>query len=481
MSTATITRTDSTERSGSHDTGVLLPYQRSWVQEDADVAWCAKSRQIGISWATAAWAVREAARHGHAGHSVYYLSYRHDVGKQFIDDVTAWADAYRAVVEREDEIIRDPDGDYQVYRVVFASGHEIVALPGRPRALRSRRGHVVIDEAAHLDDLPAVMEAAFAMIIWGHKIRIVSTHLGEGDFYQALQEAPSRGWAVHTIPFRQAVDDGMFRVVSRRTGREWTEQAEEAWEADVRQVYGERAAQELDCIPAETGAEAKVLPSKALYARIRKEAELPTDIRPQLGLDVSGDGRDRGSITVRYGHIITHVELLHGDTYSQAEIAHNLAMELNASVIAIDAGGPYGAAAAEWLRRTEYRTYEIRDILFGSPPAAPTIRFSAKTTQEQQFSRRNAQMAWGVRIRVVGDFADLIILESAPKNLSMPQYIQQMTQPVWHHDVAVRVVVDKGTPSPDAYDSTILAFSEDSRRGLKAPGYKGGGSSILML
>ena len=451
---------------------VLLPYQRRWVAEQAQVAICAKSRQIGISWCTAAWSVREAA---HArGHSVYYVSYRHDVGRQFIDDVIAWADGLRAVATRAETVVRDPDGDYLAYSVRFASGHEVVALPGRPRALRSRRGHVVIDEAAHLDDLPAMIDAALAMLIWGHSIRIVSTQLGEGSFYQALMEAPARGWAVHVTPFADAIRDGMFQVVARRSGKQWTQEAQDAWEADVRRQYGDRAAQELDCIPEESGADSRVLPARLIHQCVAAEAELPADDRPQVGFDVSGDGRDRGCLVAKTGTVVTHVELLHGDTIPQAKRAHEFCLEIGASLLNVDAGGP-GLAAAAWIRGLKDDghdvPYAMREVLFGAPPGGRKTRFSAGTTNGQQFARRNAQLGWAVRQHVVVDAPDLVILESAPKNLGMAQYLAQLSQPTWDRDSAQRVRVDKGEPSPDASDATVLAFAEESRRGLRVPGY----------
>lgn len=463
--------------------GVLLRFQRRWVTETAGVALCVKSRQIGISWATAAWAVREAARHGPGGHNVYYTTYRHDVGEQFIDDCVAWAEARRTVAVRADEVVEDPDGDYQVYRIKFASGYEIVALPGRPRTLRSRRGHIVIDEAAHLDKLPEVLEAALAMRIWGHCIRIISTQLGEGAFYAAQLEAPDRGWAVHQVTFADAIADGMYAVVATRQRKEWTQEGQDAWEAQVRRDYGDRAAQELDCIPADTGAEARVLPAKAVNdcIRRREDVEIDPHVRPQIGFDVSGDGHDDGVAVVRYGPVVTWIEVLQGDTIDQARRVHTLAMDLNASAVSVDAGGGYGTAAAAWLRGQEYVTYAIREVLFGDPPAGRQALYSGRTTNGQQFARRNAQMAWAVRHHLIGVNPDLVILADAARNLPMLRYVMQLAQPVWTRDTAMRIHVDKGEPSPDAYDATVLAFAEESRRGLRAAGVRRSGRRILTV
>lgn len=61
-------------------------------------------------------------------------------------------------------------------RFTFASGFEIVALSSKPRGLRGRQGYVIIDEAAFHDDLPEVLKAAMALLMWGGKVLVISTH-----------------------------------------------------------------------------------------------------------------------------------------------------------------------------------------------------------------------------------------------------------------------------------------------------------------
>ena len=172
---------------------------------------------------------------------------------------------------------------------------------------------------------------------------------------------------------------------------------------------------------------------------------------------------------MRRGPVVTHVELLHGDTFPQARRAHELALEIGASVVSVDAGG-VGATAAAWMRQQEHVPYELREVLFGQPPAGAKTRYGPRTTNGQQFARRNAQLGWGVRLHLVVDAPDLAITPDAPHNLTMGRYLGQLGQPTWDHDASMRVRVDKGTPSPDAYDGTVLAFAEESRRGLRVPG-----------
>ena len=50
------------------------------------------------------------------------------------------------------------------------------------------------------------------------------------------------------MSFRQALDEGLYRRICELTGDAWREDAEAAWEAQIRAEYGENAAEELDCI-----------------------------------------------------------------------------------------------------------------------------------------------------------------------------------------------------------------------------------------
>ena len=222
----------------------------------------------------------------------------------------------------------------------------------------------------------------------------------------------------------------------------------------------------------DTGGLNRVLPIGLLMRRVAATAPpSSSDERPQVGFDVSGDGRDRGCIVARQGPVVKHIEMLHGDTIPQAKRVHAFCMDVGASVLSVDAGG-VGAVAASWIRNQEYVPYQLREVLFGSAPAGAKTKYSARSTNAQQFSRRNAQMAWGVRHHVVGDHADLVILHDAPQNIGMEAYLSQLAQLVWDYDASMRVRIDKGTPSPDAADATLLAFAEESRRGLRAPGFR---------
>ena len=238
----------------------LLPYQARWIRDDAPLKIVEKSRRIGLSWAEAYAAVKHAAD---GKGNVYYQAYDKEMTRGFIDDCAEWAEVMEAGASAVGESVIDL-GDkqaVQTFRIAFRSGREIQSMTSAPRAFRSkgRPGDVgIIDEAAFVDDLDEVLKAALAFLTWGGRIRVISTHNGEASPFNILLRDIREGrqpGSVHRITFRDAIEQGLCQRIFEVSGREWTPDVEAGWEAGIRQSYGHRGGEELDCIPsAGTGA-----------------------------------------------------------------------------------------------------------------------------------------------------------------------------------------------------------------------------------
>lgn len=235
----------------------LLKYQQDWIADDSPLKIAEKSRRVGLTWAEAADNVLIASAEG--GSNVFYISATQDMAIEYIEACGMWARHFdMAASEIEEGIFIDDDGrEIKTYKIDFPkSGKRIVALSSRPANLRGKQGVVVIDEAAFAPDLDGLLKAAMAMLMWGDKVRIISTHNGDDNpFNELINEvrAGKRGGTVHRIPFGQAVEDGLFRRVCLRKGVEWTQETEEKWVAGVRKYYGDDSAEELDVVPAQGG------------------------------------------------------------------------------------------------------------------------------------------------------------------------------------------------------------------------------------
>lgn len=260
----------------------LLPYQGRWVDERADVSVWEKSRRIGASWCDASDSVLFSASEG--GQDSMYIGYSEDMTREYIDDCAMWSKAFNMAASAiEQTIFDDTDASgetrqIKAFRIDFSNGCKILALSSRPRSIRGKQGKVTIDEAAFHDDLAGLLKAALAMLIWGGRVRIISSHNGEANLFNELVlqiRAGKLPYALHRTTFEDALRDGLYKRVCLKQGKAWTSEGEAQWRADLFARYRENADEELLCIPsAGTGIwlprsliEARMVPGKVIRYR----------------------------------------------------------------------------------------------------------------------------------------------------------------------------------------------------------------------
>ena len=232
--------------------------------------------------------------------------------------------------------------------------------------------------------------------------------------------------------------------------------------------------------PDDEGGVRKVLP----YAMIEKCVDAHTKLklegagRIDVGLDVADTGADRNALVARHGPLITQAEAWSSQVLGQtARRADRFCREHGARRLYYDVGG-VGAGIRSYLNEMEDRPYGAHPVNFGSAVEGPDRLYSHKVTNKDFFSRRNAQLAWALRLRAQqtarlldGEDVDpercLFIDPHIPR---LEAYLAQLSQPQWEENLSGRIVIDKtpeDAPSPDLYDATALAFAWDSRSGLR--------------
>ncbi len=240
---------------------VLLGYQKNLMANTAihRVVLCSKSRRIGMTWGAGSDAVLHAATEkASGGMDVFYIGYNLEMAREFISVCAMWAknfshiasDVEEWVFEEEDE--KGEKNAIKAFRITFDSGYEIIALSSKPRSLRGRQGYIIIDEAAFHDDLEELLKAAMAMLIWGGKVLVISTHDGvDNPFNQLIQDAHAgrNKYKVVEVDFDQALQDGLYERICLVTGKEYSKEAEDQWRQEIVDFYGEGADEELFCVP----------------------------------------------------------------------------------------------------------------------------------------------------------------------------------------------------------------------------------------
>ncbi len=247
--------------------GVLMAQQTNWLrmQADLDIAVCEKGRRTGITFAQALDDTITAATAKEAGgDNIWYMADTREKGLEYIGYVGKFAPiiARGQATRIEQHIFLDQleDGtsrQIQAFRVRFASGFRITALSSRPENIHGLQGLVNLDEAALHKNVAKVLESATALLIWGGRIRIWSTHRGKKNaFNQLVQDVRAGRYGkragVIRITFDDAVANGLYERVCAMRGVPVTAEGKKAWYTGIRAAYGPRKAamrEELDVIP----------------------------------------------------------------------------------------------------------------------------------------------------------------------------------------------------------------------------------------
>lgn len=248
--------------------GILMAHQVEWLSISAQIKLCEKGRRTGITFSEALDSVITAAsRKSAGGMDVFYIGDTKEKGLEFIGYCAKFsrviAEAQSSGVSDIEEFLFDDQDEHgntrqiNAYRIRFASGFKIVALSSNPANLRGLQGKVIIDEAAFHRDVSAVLDAATALLIWGGRIVIISTHNGKGNaFNQMVTDIRDGRYGddakVYRATFDDAVANGLYERVCLMRGETPTPEGKEAWYKKIRNGYGPRKAQmreELDAIP----------------------------------------------------------------------------------------------------------------------------------------------------------------------------------------------------------------------------------------
>lgn len=239
---------------------VLLGYQKRWIADDSLLKIAEKSRRTGLTWAEAADAALNGSQSKEArGCNTLYIGSNKEMAREFIDAVAMWAKAYNyaageIIEETYETVIDDEKKDILTFVIYFSSGFKVQALSSNPKNLRGMQGNVVIDEAAFHEHLDELLKAAMALTMWGAKVRIISTHNGNENLFNALINdirAGRRKGSVHTITLDDACNEGLYKRICQVTRRTWSAVAEAEWKADLLAgtATEDDALEEYYCVP----------------------------------------------------------------------------------------------------------------------------------------------------------------------------------------------------------------------------------------
>lgn len=166
-----------------------------------------------------------------------------------------------------------------------------------------------------------------------------------------------------------------------------------------------------------------------------------------------------------------------GKLAQTAAWAHNYNIEWQSAVYHYDSTG-VGAGMESLIMLLGEIPYKVEAINFGSPVAGPKAFYIPGVLNKDHFLRRNAQLAYALKLRAQntarwldGEDVDpetCLFINPAIKNLEA--VLAVMSQPEERDDLkSGKVDIDKSpndAPSPHEFDAVCLAFAADSKEGL---------------
>lgn len=198
----------------ANPSGLFLRYQARWVEDDSRLKLMEKSRQIGLSWATAYATVERTAR-ADARLDEWVSSRDEMQAKLFIEDCKMWASALAVAADDLGEQVIDQSTKASAFVLQFANGKRIHSMSSSPDAQAGKRGGRILDEFALHPDPRKLWSIAYPGITWGGSMEVISTHRGSANFFnQLVKEAREQGnpknISLHRVTLQDALEDGFL-------------------------------------------------------------------------------------------------------------------------------------------------------------------------------------------------------------------------------------------------------------------------------
>ena len=128
--------------------------------ETSRLALAVKSRQIGLSTATGAWAVFKRCQRL-PQHTVIFLSRSGRQSPELARKTKALIDAYEGVAAQLSENRQFKLTEKRQHQIEFSNGSRIIVLAANPDTARGYMGDVVLDEFAFHQDADKIFQSAY--------------------------------------------------------------------------------------------------------------------------------------------------------------------------------------------------------------------------------------------------------------------------------------------------------------------------------
>ncbi|MDR1906613.1 MAG: terminase family protein [Puniceicoccales bacterium] len=198
----------------------FLPYQKRWINDTSRLKIIEKSRQIGISLATAYRLVREHACKGCRFDA--WVSSRDEIqAKLFLEDCKKFSQILHIAAQDMGYELLGSDKKSGSISFQFSNNRSIHSLSSNPDAQAGKRGTRVLDEFALHPNPKLLYAVAYPGITWGGQLEIISTHRGSDNFfYKLIQDITENGnpknFSHHRVTLQDALEQGFLQKLKAK-------------------------------------------------------------------------------------------------------------------------------------------------------------------------------------------------------------------------------------------------------------------------
>lgn len=189
---------------------ILLPYQRTFVDDETRFKLWLASRQIGKSMGLAAEAVRDSAALKNDMWVVLSAGERQAL--EFMEKAKQWAEAFQLATSDYHEEREHSEALIRSAEIRWGNGSRMIALPANPSTARGYSANLILDEFAFHEDPDAIWRGIYPSISnplkQQYKLRIASTANGKGNKFFDLWDKKN-GYSKHRTTIHDAVAAGL--------------------------------------------------------------------------------------------------------------------------------------------------------------------------------------------------------------------------------------------------------------------------------
>ncbi|MDR1414081.1 MAG: terminase family protein [Puniceicoccales bacterium] len=198
----------------------FLPYQINWIRDDSRLKILEKSRQIGMTLATAYGAVRRHVSKQNSYDS-WVMSRDKLQAKLFVNDCKKFAKLLAPACDFFGNRLIWEEKINAFLSLKFSNGTAINSLSSSVDSQAGKRGPRILDEFALHSDQKNLYAIALPGITWGGQLEILSTHRGSNNFFNELvcevrDGGNPKHFSYHRVTLQDALEQGFFDKLKDR-------------------------------------------------------------------------------------------------------------------------------------------------------------------------------------------------------------------------------------------------------------------------